>query len=148
MSNHIHKSHNVTLLLYHIVFPTKYRRVVIDETVDTHIRDICLEISKRYEIHFVEIGTDKDHVHFLIQSVPIYSITQLVTMIKSITAKQLFMIMPQLKKELWGSHVWTSGYYASTVGKHGNEQVIASYVKGQGQQNEYQQIYRDQLTLF
>ena len=132
MSKHIYKSHNVTIILYHLVFPTKYRRIVIDETVDKIIRDICLEIAKRYEIHFVEIGTDKDHVHFLIQSVPIYNIAKLVTMIKSITAKHVFEKMPDLKKDLWGSHLWTSGYYASTVGKHGNETIITRYVKEQG----------------
>ncbi len=74
MSIYIHKSHNVTVLLYHVVFPTKYRRVVIDERVDQEIRTTCLEIAKRYEIHFVEIGTDKDHVHFLIQSVPVWTV--------------------------------------------------------------------------
>ena len=131
-----------------MVFPTKYRRIISDKTVDYHIKDICLGIAKRYEIHFVEIGTDKDHVHFLIQSVPIYSITKLVTMIKSIIARQVSLIMPQLKKELWGSHLWTSGYYASTVGKHGNETIITKYVKEQGRSNEYEQIHRDQLTLF
>ncbi|MCC8417920.1 MAG: IS200/IS605 family transposase, partial [Rickettsia endosymbiont of Bryobia graminum] len=26
MSKYIHKSHNVTVLLYHMVFPAKYRR--------------------------------------------------------------------------------------------------------------------------
>ena len=53
----------MSVLLYHVVFPTKYRRLVVDDSVDKLIRDICLEIGKRYEIHFVEIGTDKDHVH-------------------------------------------------------------------------------------
>ena len=87
-------------------------------------------------------------MHFLIQSVPIYNIAKLVTMIKSITAKHVFEKMPDLKKDLWGSHLWTSGYYASTVGKHGNETIITRYVKEQGCQNEYQQIHRTQLTLF
>jgi REP element-mobilizing transposase RayT len=64
MRKYIHKSHNVTTLLYHLVFPAKYRRVVFDETVDKQIKNICLEIEKRYEIKFIEIGTDKDHIHF------------------------------------------------------------------------------------
>ena len=34
MSKYIHKSHNVTVLLYHMVFPAKYRRVVFDVSVD------------------------------------------------------------------------------------------------------------------
>ena len=148
MSIYIHKSHNVTVLLYHLVFPTKYRRIVIDSKVDKLIKNICLEMAKRYEIHFVEIGTDKDHVHFLIQSIPAYTITKLVTIIKSITAKKVFETIPQLKEELWGSSLWASGYYASTIGKHGNEQAITQYVKEQGRQNEYQQIHKDQLALF
>ncbi len=81
MSENIHKSHNVSKLMYHIVFPTKYRRVVIDEDVDQVIKETCIEIEKRYEINFVEIGTDKDHVHFLIQSVPTYSPAQIVKIV-------------------------------------------------------------------
>ena len=64
MSKEIHKSHNVSVLLYHLVFPAKYRRAVIDEEVDKRLKEVCLEIEKRYEITFLEIGTDKDHVHF------------------------------------------------------------------------------------
>ena len=52
--------------MYHIVFPAKYRRAVIDEAVDREIKEVCLEIEKRYEIKFLEIGTDKDHIHFLV----------------------------------------------------------------------------------
>jgi REP element-mobilizing transposase RayT len=82
MSEYIHKSHNVTVLLYHAVLPAKYRRAVIDEQVDEVLKQVSLEIEKRYQVRFLEIGTDKDHVHFLIQSVPTYSVTKIVTMIK------------------------------------------------------------------
>lgn len=83
MSEYIHKSHNVTGLLYHLVFPAKYRRAVIDGEVDKVVKETCLELERRYEVKFVEIGTDRDHVHFLVQSVPMYSVTKLVRMIKS-----------------------------------------------------------------
>ena len=139
MSTFIHKSHNVTVLIYHFVFPAKYRRAVVDEQVDQVIKNTCLEIEKRYEIHFLEIGTDKDHIHFLVQSIPTYSVTQLVTIIKSITAREVFGHCPQVKKQLWGGEFWTDGYFASTVGKHGNEDTISNYVKKQGQ--EYQKLY-------
>ncbi len=66
MSRFIHKSHNVSVLLYHLVFVAKYRRVVIDETVDSALREVCLELALRYEVDFLEIGTDGDHVHFLV----------------------------------------------------------------------------------
>ena len=64
MSEYIHKSHNVSVLLYHLVFPAKYRRAVFDEQVDILLREVCLEMEKRYEIKFLEIGVDKDHVHY------------------------------------------------------------------------------------
>ena len=91
MSTYIHKSHNVSVLLYRFVYPTKYPRVFFSEAIDQTIEELCLEISKRYEIHFVEIGTDEDHVHFLVQSVPKYSPTKIITIIKSITFPMAFI---------------------------------------------------------
>ena len=147
MSEYIRKSHKVTVLLYHLVFPAKYGRAVIDAEVDEVLKDTCLEIEKRYEVKFLEIGTDRDHVHFLVQSVPRYSVTKLVRVIKSITAREVFGRCPKVKKQLWGGEFWTDGYFASTVGKHGDEQIIGQYVKKQGK--TYQQLHRDtQLTLF
>ena len=147
MSEYIHKSHNVTVLMYHLVFPAKYRRAVIDAEVDEVLKETCLEVEKRYEIKFLEIGTDRDHVHFLVQSVPMYSVTKLVRVIKSVTAREVFCRCPQVKKQLWGGEFWSDGYFASTVGKHGDEQMIGRYVKDQGK--EYKQIHRSkQLALF
>ncbi|PHM55823.1 IS200/IS605 family transposase [Xenorhabdus sp. KK7.4] len=147
MSEYIHKSHNVTILLYHLVLPAKYRKAVFDLQVDEVLKDICLEIEQRYQLKFLEIGTDKDHVHFLIQSVPTYSVTKIVTLIKSLTAREIFKRCPQVKKELWGGEFWTDGYFASTVGKHGDEQMIGKYVKNQGK--EYNKLHPDyQFALF
>ena len=140
MSKYIHKSHNVSVLLYHYVCPAKYRKKIFTETLDQVLSEVCIEISERYEINFVEIGSDSDHVHFLIQSVPAYSPTKIVTILKSITAREIFKRCPEVKKQLWGGHLWTSGYFVSTVGKHGNEKIIENYVKNQGK--AYKQIYR------
>ncbi len=147
MSEYIHKSHNVTVLMYHLVFPAKYRRVVFDEEVDEVLKEVCLGMEQRYEVRFLEIGTDKDHVHFLVQSVPGYSVTKVVRIIKSVTAREIFKRCPQVKKKLWGGEFWTDGYFAITVGKHGDESKIGKYVKNQG--NEYQQLHSDtQQGLF
>ena len=113
--------------MYHLVFPTKDRRAVFDTEVDKVLKDVCLEIEDRYEIQFLEIGTDKDHVHFLIQSVPMYSVKKIVQMIKSITGREVFKRCPDVKKQLWGNEFWTDGYFASTVGKYGDEIKIASH---------------------
>ena len=147
MSIYIHKSHNVSVLLYHIVCPAKYRKIVLSNEVDNAIKKICIEISKRYEMHFVEIGADKDHVHFLVQSVPTYSPTKIVRTIKSITAREIFRQIPSIKKELWGGEFWTDGYYINTVSKRGNEDIVRQYVKKQGNEGDYEQLHFVQLKL-
>ena len=119
-------------LLYHLVFPAKYHRVVFDANVDTALRDVCLEIQDRYEIKILEIGTDGEHVHFLAQSVLMYSVKKVVQMIKSIAAREIFKRCPQVKQQLWGGEFWTDGCFASTVGKHVDEIKIGKYVKNQG----------------
>ena len=146
MSEHVIKRHNKNLLLYHIVCPIKYRRKVLTEDVEEGLKQICLEIEKCYEIGYVEIGADEDHVHFLIQSVPSYLPSAIVQTTKSITAKQIFIRFPEVKRMLWGGKFWTSGYYINTVGYYGNEKIISDYVKNQGR--SYKQIHRGTLLLF
>ena len=98
-------------------------------------------------MYFIEIGTDQDHVHFLIQSVPMYSPTKIARVVKSITAREVFKRAPEVKEKLWGGEFWTDGYFISSVGKQGNESVIAKYVKNQGKGYQYTQIYKGQLRL-
>ena len=100
MSHLIRKSPHVSILVYHFVCPAKYRRAVIDEQVDQVVKDVCLEISDRYPIEFLEIGTDKDHVHFLVQSVPSSSPTKIITISKSLTVREVFARVPTVKKQL------------------------------------------------
>ena len=148
-SKYIHKSHNVSVLLYHFVCPAKYRRVIYSEAVDHTIKDVCLELSKRYQIFFLEIGTDDNHVHFLVQSVPMYSATKIVTIIKSITAREVFRSNPEVKKKLWGGEFWTDGYFVNTVSKFGDENTISKYVREQGVEKQYKTLHKEmQLTLF
>ena len=148
MSEYVHKSHNVSVLLYHIVCPAKYRRVVIDENVDKTIRETCEEIEKRYEIKFLEIGTEGDHIHLLVQSVPSYSATKIVATIKGIVSRRVLEVHPEIKKKLWGGEFWSDGYFVSTVSKYGNEETISNYVRTQGTEKEYKRIYKKQLELF
>ena len=146
-SRYIHKSPNVSVLMYHLVCAAKYRRVVMGEHVNEVLRQACLEIEKRWEIRFLEIGLDRDHVHFLIQSVPTYSPTRVVTTVKSVIAREVFAKAPEVKQMLWGGEFWGKGYFVNTVGQHGSEKVIAAYVQGQGGHNEYGQLHKGQMDL-
>lgn len=91
-------------------------------------------------IKFIEVGTDGDHVHYLVQSTPKHSPSELVRLIKSITAKRIFAEHPDVKKKLWGGEFWSDDYFVSTVGKFTSEKVIKEYVKNQGKEKDYKQL--------
>lgn len=76
---------------------------------------------------FLEIDLDDNHAHFLIQSVPMNSPKKIISAVKSITAKEIFLLHPGVKRKLW-----TSGYYVNTVGQYVNEEVIKKYLQNQG----------------
>lgn len=137
------------MLLYHLVCPIKYRRSVLAEDVELSLVDVCRKIAERYEIHFLEIGADANHVHFLLQTVPMMSPKSLVQAIKSITAKELFRLHPEVKRQLWGGQFWTDGYYINTVGQYANEEIIMKYIHEQGDdKKKYKKFHSNQLRLF
>lgn len=74
--------------------------------------------------------------------------TRIIQAVKSITAKEIFRLHPEVKKKLWGGEFWTKGFYVNTVGRHGDENTIQAYVKSQGREKEYKRIHHQQLSLF
>ena len=117
---------------YHVVFPVKYRKALILQHVRDAILEIAKEIEQRYDIAFENIGTDLDHIHLLCSFHPKYSGSQIVSMFKSITARQLFGRFPELRKDLWGGEFWSDGYYIATVSQRGNWETVKRYVENQG----------------
>ena len=146
MSKLIKSSHNVSNLVYHIVCPIKYRRNIISDKVKYTIFRSCQTLSKRYGLYFIEVGTDGNHVHFLVQSVPTYSPTKIVTIIKSNLARAVFRYNPEVKRYLWGGELWTDGYFVNTVSANQTEDVVASYVRHQGN-GDYDSFVADTLFI-
>jgi putative transposase len=147
MAEHITKSHNKTLLVFHLVCPIKYRRKIFTPEIEHTFKTVCLELGIRYEYQFLEIGIDENHTHFLIQTIPNTHISGMVQKIKSITAREIFKQHPEVKRFLWGGQFWTDGYYLNTVGQYGNLKILENYVKNQGIKT-YQQIHHQTSSLF
>ena len=127
------------------MFPSKYRRKIFTKEIENTLIEICKEIAQRYEINFLEIGNDEDHVHFLIQGIPTMPVSRIVQIVKSITVRELFKKHLEIKKILWGGHLWTSGFYANTVGQFASEDTIKKYVQNQGK--NYNKTYSGQMKL-
>ena len=118
---------------YHIVFPIKYRRALNEAGLPEAIAQITHEIGLRYDIDFEAVGFDADHIHLLCSFSPAqYKGGDVVRIYKSITAKQLFLQFPQLRKQLWGGNLWSAGYYFATVGERGDWSIVHRYVQNQG----------------
>ena len=125
--------------------PVKYRKSIFGKVErEQTLLIICKEIEKRYEIMFEQVGIDINHVHFLVNALPRYAPAELVQVIKSITARELFKKHADLKEELWGGEFWSDGYFVATVGEGGNQEVIREYVSKQGRKKESDK----QLKLF
>ena len=132
--------HCVYNIHYHFVFPVKYRKALLDKEIGKYFVKICREIEKRYQIEFDRIGIDKDHIHILCGAVPRYSPSKIITIIKSIGAREIFKKFPKIKKDLWGGEFWTDGYYVSTIGEGANKEVIEKYIERQGKTSEEVQL--------
>jgi putative transposase len=133
--------HCVWQIHYHIVFPVKYRRALLDEEVTEIIQQTAEGIAERYAIEMEALGCDKDHIHLLCGAHPKVAPSKIVQIFKSITAREIFSRKPSIKKELWGGEFWTDGYYVATVGERGNWDTVEQYVQKQGKPKaELQQL--------
>ena len=126
-------NHRVWQIHYHIMFPVKYRKALLDEEVVEILRQTAIAIQDRYEIEIEAIGTDEDDIHLLCGGHPKLSPGRIVQIFKSITAREIFLRKPSVKKELWGGEFWTDGYYMATVGERANWQTVGEICSKPGQ---------------
>jgi putative transposase len=123
-------------IYYHIVFPVKYRKALLDKEVVKIIKETALGIQERYAIEIEAMGMDKDHIHILCGAHPKVLPGQIVQIFKSITGREIFRRKPSVKKELGGGEFWTDGYYVATVGERGNWRTVEEYIQKQGKPKE------------
>jgi putative transposase len=119
---------------YHIVFSVKYRRKVLNNTIEASLKEIVLQtaIEKDFEVVAMEVG-ELDHVHIFVKAHPKYAIGQIVKWIKGISGRKLFIRHPDLKQKLWKGHLWTNSYYVETIGST-SEENIRKYIEGQSKE--------------
>lgn len=121
---------------YHIVWSVKYRRKVLNCTIEQDMKNIFQEIAtdKGFEIDRVEVG-ELDHVHVFASAHPKVAPSYIVKMLKGISARKLFLLHPQLKQKLWKGHLWNSSYYIETV-ESISEDAIKAYIAKQSKGGE------------
>ena len=121
---------------YHIVFPVKYRKALLDEAVTAMIQETAAEIAERFPIEMEAIGTDKNHIHLLCSAHPKVAPGRIVQLFKSLTAREIFRRKPAMKRVLWGGEFWSDGYYVATGGERANGEIVGRDMQRQGQPQE------------
>jgi putative transposase len=124
--------HCVWQIHYHIVFPVKYRKALLDAEITNIVQETAQGIADRYPIEMEAIGCDKDHIHLLCGAHPKVAPGKVVQICNTITAREVFRRKPSVKKELWGGEFWTDGYYVATVAERANWDAVETYIRKQG----------------
>ena len=117
-----------------------------DEKISNKVNEIIREIAEKYGFEIISLGTDGNHIHLFISAPPRYSPSQIVTILKSISARQIFQQFPDVKKRLWGGEFWGDGYYVGTVGDGTTTEIIKRYIANQGKETNHKDF--EQLKLF
>ena len=134
--------------MYHFVWIPKYRRKVFSEPYRTVLKNIIEQIGYDYNIEIVELEVPVDHIHMVVRSEPKVSPSDIMQIIKSISARQFFRLYPDVKKKyFWGGHLWTQSFFVETIG-NANEEVIRAYVKNQLINMDKVEAKSKQLKLF
>src|SRR5574344_1684814 len=116
---------------YHIVWCVKYRHKIITPKIEKSLIEILRKIANDNEIEIIEINTDLDHIHLLIDCKPQHYIPNIIKALKGVSARLLMLEYgDELKKKLWGGHLWNPSYFISTVSENTEEQ-IRNYIKAQ-----------------
>mgnify|MGYP006359772633 FL=1 len=99
---------------YHIVWCPKYRRKVLVGDVEKRLKEIINELALELNVEIIEMETDKDHIHILIDIDPQFGIMKFIRLAKGRSSKLLRDEFQHLKTKL--PTLWTNSSFISTIG--------------------------------
>ena len=125
-------AHCTYRIRYHMVMCVKYRKkMLLEQSRIEFLKEIMQGLALRYYFKFEAIGIDEDHFHVVLGAAPKYAPSQIMSIIKSWSARLIFKKYPYIRKELWGGEFWSDGGHIDTVSEYGGLDRIKKYVKEQ-----------------
>ena len=140
-------SHHVFRIMYHFVWIPKYRHKIFSEPHRSTLKEIIYKIGYDYNIEIVELEVPTDHIHMIVKSEPKQCPSNIMQIIKSISARSFFGLYPEIKKKyFWGGKLWTQSFFVETIG-NANDEVIRKYVRNQLREMDTQEVRAKQLRI-
>ena len=141
-------THHVFRIMYHFVWIPKYRHKIFIEPYRSDLKTIIRKVAYDYNIEIVELEVPVDHIHMVVRTEPKIAPSNVMQIIKSISAREFFRLHPTIKRKyLWGGKLWTQSYFVETIG-NATEDVIRKYVKNQLITMDMVEENAKQLDLF
>ena len=132
--------HAVYDLKYHIVWIPKYRKDILDKGISDYLKAMFNKIAEEYGFRIDTMEVMEDHVHIFVEVPPRYSPAQVVQIMKSISAREVFKEFPDLRKQLWAGELWNDGYFVRSVGDEVTADVIRKYIEYQAHEDNSIQL--------
>lgn len=123
-------AHSVYDLKYHIVWVTKYRKMILGGEIGLRLRALIRQDCATMDVYILTGHVAADHVHLLVSVPPSIAVSHLVQQLKGRSSRRLMAEFAELKRQYWGRHLWARGYFAVTTGNVTDEmikQYIASH---------------------
>jgi putative transposase len=127
-------------LKYHLVWVPKFREPIFDDEIRESLKEVFQTIAAEYEFDIDTMEVMADHVHIFVEAPPRYSPSQIVQIMKSISAREIFKQYPKLRKQLWAHELWNDGYFIRSAGDKVTADIIQKYIECQTPENQAAQI--------
>ena len=132
--------HAVYDLKYHMVWIPKYRKHILDKEVSDYLKEVFRQIAEEYEFRIDTLEVMEDHVHIFVEASPKYSPAQVIQIMKSISAREIFKKFPRLRKKLWAGELWNDGYFIRSVGDKVTFDIMRKYIEYQTHEDDSIQL--------
>ena len=125
--------HAVSDLRYHLVWIPKYCKSILLGSIEKRVKELSHEIVEEHDFEILTMELMPDHVHLFVSAAPKWAPGKIVSLFKTITSEIIFEEFPQVKRKLWGGHLWSAGYYAASVGDKVTAEMVKKYIRHQRQ---------------
>lgn len=124
-------AHSVYDLKYHFVWTPKYRKELLTGEVAEAVREIIQSVAGAYDMEIDTMEVMEDHVHVFLSAPPRYSPARVMQIMKSISAREIFVRYPWVRRKLWGGEFWGDGYFVRSIGDQVTSESIRRYIRYQ-----------------
>ena len=132
--------HAVYELKYHLVWVPKYRAHVLDNEVAQYVKEVFEQIAEEYEFQIDTMEVMAYHVHVFIEAAPSHAPADVVQILKSISAREVFRKFPKMRTAMWSGMIWGDGYFVRSVGDKVTADVIRKYIQYQKHEDTPSQL--------